>query len=60
MIKSLPLLYGFIGAVLGGVILIIAIHIYQDHQSLHAIINMIVQQQQQQQSKPAAATENNK
>mgnify|MGYP001559041419 CR=1 FL=1 len=43
-IKTLgPFVKGIVGAILGGVVLILALHAYQDHQALHALAAFINQ-----------------
>lgn len=51
-----PYLKGMIGAVVGGLLLLAASHLWQDHQSLHVLISLVNQQlAQQQQARPTIA-----
>ena len=42
----LPALVGFLGALLGVLLTLAAVHLYQDHQLLHALANIEAQRQQ--------------
>ena len=34
---------GFVGALLGGVLLLAAVHLYTDHAALHVLVNLVNQ-----------------
>ena len=46
MMKAM--LVGFGAAIVGGLLLLASVHLYADHQNLHALVNMVVSQQQAQ------------
>jgi hypothetical protein len=44
----LPYLKGAIGSVVGGVLLLCILHLWQDHRALHVLIDLVNQQAAQQ------------
>lgn len=44
--RLVPLGIGLLGAIVGTLLVLCAVHLYQDHAALHALVNMVVQQQQ--------------
>ena len=41
LIAAVPYLKGMVGAIVGGILLLLAIHAYTDHVALHQVIDFI-------------------
>jgi hypothetical protein len=52
--KVLAVAFGFLGAVLGASVHDIGLHLYADHQALHALLTLAIQNAQQAQQAPGA------